>query len=253
MHDARNTTIAAEHRNNFGKRSSAASPSCAAKRGKGKATSWTHKFFCLSETNDEAIPAKKNHLILAGLGEKSLTIPNIDCSANDFLEFIMDEFPKLREGGGIEFLQCMQSSRKLEVIPYNVSSSPRMLKTWIGAARVYLRPIQRSLDLSPVDGHAMVSKLHFIYIASFVYPNLKQTFLTYLAEWGSLNSGVCKQWNGLLEWWNTGMVEWKFLKVYYEFLHLNLPPHTQEHTTTHTGVRLQAQLLVIIINNTYNT
>ena len=35
--------------------------------------------------------------------------------------------------------------------------------------------------------------------------------------------GVCKQWNGLLEWWNTGMVEWKFLKVYYEFLHLNIP------------------------------
>ena len=24
--------------------------------------------------------------------------------------------------------------------------------------------------------------------------------------------GVYKQWNGLLEWWNTGMVEWNFLK-----------------------------------------
>ena len=23
--------------------------------------------------------------------------------------------------------------------------------------------------------------------------------------------------------WTTGMVEWKFLKVYYEFLHLNIP------------------------------
>ena len=38
-----------------------------------------------------------------------------------------------------------------------------------------------------------------------------------------LAMGVCKQWNGLLEWWNTGMVEWKVLKVYYEFLHLNIP------------------------------
>ena len=26
--------------------------------------------------------------------------------------------------------------------------------------------------------------------------------------------GVCKQWNGLLEWWN---------EVYYEFLHLIIP------------------------------
>ena len=35
--------------------------------------------------------------------------------------------------------------------------------------------------------------------------------------------GVCKQWNGLLEWWNTRMAEWKIIKVYYEFLHLNIP------------------------------
>ena len=161
VRDARNSTIAAEHRNNFGKRRSSASPRFAPKRGKGKATSWTHKFFCLSETNDDVIPVKKDHLILAGLGEKSLMVPNIDCSPDDFLEFIMDEFPKLREGGGIEFLKCIQSSRKLEVIPYNISSSPRVLKTWIGAARVYLRPIQRSLDLSPVDGHALVRIVTF--------------------------------------------------------------------------------------------
>ena len=32
-----------------------------------------------------------------------------------------------------------------------------------------------------------------------------------------LAQGVCKQWNELLEWWNTGM------EVYYEFLHLNIP------------------------------
>jgi len=31
---------------------------------------------------------------------------------------------------------------------------------------------------------------------------------------------------------------------------IHLPPHTQEHPTIRTGVRLQAQLLIIIINNT---
>ena len=36
--------------------------------------------------------------------------------------------------------------------------------------------------------------------------------------------GVYKQWNGLLEWWNTGMVEWDFFKVQYHFLHpINIP------------------------------
>jgi len=33
--------------------------------------------------------------------------------------------------------------------------------------------------------------------------------------------GVNKKWNGLLEWWNTGMMEWKFLKVIYQILHPN--------------------------------
>jgi len=31
----------------------------------------------------------------------------------------------------------------------------------------------------------------------------------------SVNSGM--------DYWNTGMVEWKIIKVYYEFLHLNIP------------------------------
>ena len=33
--------------------------------------------------------------------------------------------------------------------------------------------------------------------------------------------GVYKRWNGLLEWWNTGMVEWNFLKFNIIFLHPN--------------------------------
>ena len=34
--------------------------------------------------------------------------------------------------------------------------------------------------------------------------------------------GVYKQWNELLEWWNTGMVEWNFFKVQYHFVHPNM-------------------------------
>lgn len=123
---------------------------------KGK-TSWTHKFFCLAETDDDTLPLKKNALILAGLREKQITIPDIDCCPTEFYEAIYSEFPKLREGGGIEFLKCTPSTRKLEIIPFTVSSSPRLLKTWIAAARVYIRPIQISLDLTPEEGHTMVS------------------------------------------------------------------------------------------------
>ena len=36
------------------------------------------------------------------------------------------------------------------------------------------------------------------------------------------------------------------------YLRYPLPPHTQHHPTTHAGVRLQAQILVIVINNTFS-
>ena len=154
VRDARNSSIAAEHRYNFRKRCSNL-PGAPPKRGKG--ISWTHKFFCLSETNDDTLPLNKHDLILAGLGEKLITIPNIDCSPTEFNEIIFSVFPKLRDGGGIEFLKCAQSTRKLEAIPFTISSSPRLLRSSIGATKVYIRPIQVSLDLTPEEGNTIVS------------------------------------------------------------------------------------------------
>lgn len=156
VREARNNSIAAEQWH-FRKRCPTlpGAPPKHAKRG--KATSWTHKYFCLSETDDDTLPLKKNYLIMAGLGEKLITIPNIDCSTTEFHEVIFSEFPKLCEGGKIEFLKCAQSTRKLEAIPFTVSSSPCLLRSCIGAARVYIRPIQVSLDLTPELGHTMVS------------------------------------------------------------------------------------------------
>ena len=93
----------------------------------------------------------KNELILAGLGEKRVTISNIDCSAKEFQEVLFSEFPRLHQGGRVEFLKSTQSTRKLESIPFTVSSLPRLLRSYIGAARVYIRPIQMSLDLTPAQ------------------------------------------------------------------------------------------------------
>ena len=146
-----NSSIAAEQCHNFGKRW-LNNPSLASRAKKLKTFSWTHNFFCLSEVNDKKVPTStiaKNMLILAGLGEKRVTISNTDCGAKEFYEDLFSEFPKLRQGGGVEFLKCTQSTRKLETIPFEISSSPRLLRSYIGAARVYVRLIQASLDLTP--------------------------------------------------------------------------------------------------------
>jgi len=37
----------------------------------------------------------------------------------------------------------------------------------------------------------------------------------------AISEGECVK-SGM-DYWNTGMVEWKIVKVYYEFLHLNIP------------------------------
>jgi len=152
LRQARHTSIAAEHRYNFGRRRNTASLTNPAK--KLKTMSWTHNFFCLSEIDEEKVPTTnvgKNALILAGLGEKRVTIPDIDCSVKEFQEVLYGVFPKLRQGGGVEFLKCTQSTRKLEAIPFTISSSPRLLRSYIGAARVYIRPMQVGLDLTPAQ------------------------------------------------------------------------------------------------------
>ena len=81
---------------------------------------------------------------------KRVTITDIDFGAKEFNDIILEAFPKLKQGGGFEFLKCSQSSRILEIIPYQISHSPHLLKQSIGSANVYIRPIQANLDLSPL-------------------------------------------------------------------------------------------------------
>ena len=95
---------------------------------------------------------EKNELVLAGLGEKKISILDVDCETSEFHETLLQAFPKLRDGGGFEMLKCASSTRKLEVIPFSISKSPRLLRSWIGTARIYIRPIQVDLDLTAVEG-----------------------------------------------------------------------------------------------------
>jgi len=69
-----------------------------------------------------------------------VNISNIDCRVKEFQEVLFSEFPKLHQGGGVELLKGTQSTRKLESIPFTISSSPRLLQSYIGAVRDYIKP-----------------------------------------------------------------------------------------------------------------
>ena len=147
IRDERSNAIDEEQRLSF-KRKSNVKPGTITK--KPKPSSWTQKFVCLAYTDDNRVPTTASHrelLMLAGLGEKKIQIPDVDCSTDEFHEVLVNSFPKLKNCGGFELLRCIPSTRDLELIPSPSCYSPRLLRNRIGTARIYIRPIQAHLGL----------------------------------------------------------------------------------------------------------
>lgn len=159
-------SVREEQRRLFGGKRSATQSQLPGKTKRKKTVSWTAKFVCLSSTHDYRVPttcAARELLANAGLGEKKITIPDIECGIADFHSLLLESFPKLKDGGGFEFLRCTPNTRDLELIPPHISRVPRLLKQRVGNGRVYIRPIQRDLcleaeEVSPQQEYEKVSE-----------------------------------------------------------------------------------------------
>ena len=117
---------------------------------------------CLASKDAKRVPgtaAERELLVAAGLGEKKIVIPNINCSWSEFKDEIFAAFPVLNGCGGFEFLRCISNTKELELIKVSVAQSPQLLKQMIGNARVFIRPIQRDLNL---DDEGVASVLQVI-------------------------------------------------------------------------------------------
>ncbi len=91
----------------------------------------------------------KAKLSLACLGEKSLSV-FLYGGAEDLDYELLDHFPRLANGGGYELLRS--SGKDLVVIDMPaVGYSAEYLKSVVTSAKIYVRPMQKDLDLSPVD------------------------------------------------------------------------------------------------------
>ena len=120
-----------------------------------KRTAWRHKFVCLAYKDQERIPtvdADKEELYQAGLGEKEVAFETLDISQVEFRNLLLEHFPRLKEGGGFQLLKGLPNSRNMEVLSMAVHTSPAMLKQRVGVSRTYIRPVQRDLDLTAVEG-----------------------------------------------------------------------------------------------------
>lgn len=129
-----------------------------------KVASWTHRFVCLSKCNQVTIPtteSAKDALLEAGLGEKKITIPDVNASAEEFQVVLFEAFLKLKDVGGYFFAKCRSNSRCLEPLPSVCLTSPRILQDRVGNARTYILPMQRDLDTSAVGRLASGVSLGF--------------------------------------------------------------------------------------------
>ena len=61
-----------------------------------------------------------------------------------------------------------------------------------------------------------------IWVAVCIYICVRQSYCKHLTSHSNITfshkreRGVCKRWDGLLGWWNSGMVGWKFLGVHFQ-------------------------------------
>lgn len=128
-------------------------------KGKDCVQPWTVRIFCLSDTTDVKVPCSASTKILllgAGLGEQTVTVPNVNCTMKEFREIILGTYPKLKDGGGFDMLRCLPNSRDLAIVTGKVTQSPKILKTVLGSGRLYLRPIQTNLDISTAEDQEWV-------------------------------------------------------------------------------------------------
>ena len=121
-------------------------------KSKGKGAMWRHRFVCLAYKDQRRIPTtdkEKDDLLKAGLGEKVVVFDDLDMGPYSYREKLLQEFPRLEDGGGFILYKCCANSRNLEPLSQTVLSSPRMLKERAGTSRTYIVPLQQDLDISP--------------------------------------------------------------------------------------------------------
>ena len=111
---------------------------------------WQHVFVCLSQVGQFMPPdtTERVRLAQAGLGEKRICC-SYDSGVDELHQELLAAFPPLRGGGGYEFLKLDEACRRqLSVVPPPPGQT--YLKAVFLQARIFIRPLQKNLDLTAV-------------------------------------------------------------------------------------------------------
>lgn len=129
---------------------------------------WTHRFCLLADKNASVAPTvyEKEKLKSSGLGEKKITFENKKGSHKFLTQVLEDQYPLLKKAGG--YLICRTAgSQRLQVIPpgQNGYSIPYLRdESALRQAVAYIRPLQKSIDISDVQ-----DEVGTLYLILYVY------------------------------------------------------------------------------------
>ena len=118
---------------------------------------WTHDFLVLASSTQSVTPdrGETETLLQAGLGRRKLVCPNKNATHVQFQAFLETEFPRLQAGGGFEVLRACGGGggrRSLALVPPGPKGYDLpYLRGIVGTAMLFIRPLQASLDTSPLD------------------------------------------------------------------------------------------------------
>lgn len=119
-----------------------------------KIEKWRHEFVCLANKRQTRVPSpmEKVELVHANLGPLYLEL-TLSSDAQMFHEELLKSYPKLESCGGYELLRGSDANNKdLIVIPPPVGGYTALfLKSVVSHAKIYIRPLQEDLSLSPTN------------------------------------------------------------------------------------------------------
>ena len=159
-----NSSIHEEHRRLFGynprfnpynRGTKRSSQKRAVKTGPKKVQTWTRQFVCLANREQTSPPQlwEYSRLQAAGLGQKKITL-DLDDTPLDVDLKLKEAFPKLEDAGGYCMMRTGQGARTLMVIsgPYSTET----LKDFMGQGKVFIRPLQKDLNMNAVASTTLV-------------------------------------------------------------------------------------------------
>ena len=109
------------------------------------------RFFALSKVNDSKPPGNirdRTRLTNAGLGEASIQFA-LDMNSVQCHQIILERYPKLQETG-YDILLFQRGGEDSGFIKIEGPYTPRRLKDASGSSKIYLKPLQKDLDVETV-------------------------------------------------------------------------------------------------------